>query len=125
MKSLDKDQLLKFRQKYRSIGSVKCPAFSGESVFFGRSGFNHLIRKGRKLRKNHEQTSRLELLLFAPYILFVSKTFDNHRVVKDKVNLKKSIQFWSFIRYGLLDEKITVIVRQSGKGKKEFYSIFS
>jgi hypothetical protein len=122
--NLDKSDIIKFRQKYRSIGSIKCPAFSGEQVFFGRSGFNHLIRKGRKLRKSDEQIDRLELLSFAPYIIHVSKSFYGHRKVRDKVNPEKLIKFWSFVRYGLLDRKITVIVRQSGNGKKEFYSIF-
>lgn len=125
MKSLDKNQLVKFRQKYRSIGSVKCPAFSGESVFFGRSGFYHLIRKGLKLRGSDVQLSRLELIRFAPYILTISKSYESFTVTEESNKTRRNIKFWSFIRYGLLERKITVVVRQVGDGRKEFYSIFS
>jgi hypothetical protein len=124
MSNFDKSELNKFRQKYRSIGSVKCPAFSNEPVFFGRTGFYHLIRKGRKLRENEVQLDRLELLRFAPYILAISKSFEKFTKLESNSN-PSEIKFWSFIRYGLIERKITVVVRQIGNGAKEFYSIFA
>ena len=65
------------------------------------------------------------MLIFAPYILAMSKTIESFRVVEDKVNHKNLVKFWSISRYVSKDKHVTVIVRQSGNGKKEFYSIFS
>jgi hypothetical protein len=124
MRGIDKAVLIKYKQIYRSICFAKCPAFSGESIFFGRSGFNHLLRKGRKLRQITQQIDRLKLLSFATYIISTSISYDSHRTVKDKKNPEKWIKFWSLVCYGLFDRKITVIVRQSGHRRKEFYSIF-
>lgn len=125
MKSFDKSKLIEFRQKYRSIGSVNCPAFSGEPVFFGRSGFYHLIRKGRKLRENEVQLSRLDLLRFAPYILAIIRSYEKYTLIEESNSSQNKIRFWSFVRYGLLERSITVVVRQIGNRAKEFYSIFS
>lgn len=125
MKIIDRGEVIKFRQKYRSIGSVKCPALENEMVYFGRSGFNHLLRKGKRLRDGQVQWKRLSLLQFAPYILKMAKQYETHTVTNDPIHPKKLINYWTFVRYGLLERKITLVVRQIENGKKEFYSIFS
>jgi hypothetical protein len=113
-----------YKIKYFSIRKVACPVFSNEFVYFTRRGFNHILRKGRRLRTVSEQLNRLRLVDLAPYILFISKNFEEYVIERDKNNISITIQSWSFVRYGLNNNKITLIVRQIGNGVKQFYSIF-
>jgi len=49
-----RDFISKTKKEYKNIGYIKCPAFRNENIYFNRHGFNHLIRKERKLRDRKE-----------------------------------------------------------------------
>lgn len=119
-----KKEIELYKNKYFSIGKIACPFFSNEPIYFTRRGFNHLLRKGRKFRTISEQINRLRLIEFAPYILSISKDFEEYIIERDKNNINVIIQSWSFVRYGLENRKVTLIIRQIGNGFKQFYSIF-
>jgi hypothetical protein len=102
------------------IGYVKCPAFGNEKIYFTQAGFNHLLRKGRKLREKNDQIRRLDLLQYAPTILISSAMYSTH----EKRYLYNSVaHFWSFM-YTQKGKSITVIIRQLNGSHKHFFSIF-
>lgn len=109
----------KTKLEYNKIGLVICPAFNNEPVYFGRYGFNHLIRKDRKRRTLQEQIVRIMLVNNAPYIIRTTKI---HSVRIDHQNNHTAL-FWSFVAI-INDVNITIIVRQLDKHKKHFFSIF-
>jgi hypothetical protein len=102
------------------IGYVKCPAFGNEKIYFTQAGFNHLLRKGRKLREKNDQIRRLTLVFHAPTILAVSTIVSSY----ERTYLRdSSADFWSFV--GTRKEiSITVVIRQLNGGRKHFFSIF-
>lgn len=102
---------------YSRIGSVICPTLNNEKVVFSRAGFNHLIRKGKRLRPEREQIRRLRLL---PYV---------EKVISSKnVTLLNtpgiSADFWEISKKvnGLT---IKVVIRQKNTSSKHFFSIMN
>ena len=53
------------KNEYYQIGSISCPAFGGEQVYFTKQGINHLLYKEGKLRSFDGQYRRIKLLPFA------------------------------------------------------------
>ena len=111
-----KEFVKKARERYRKIGSVPCPTFGGERVYFTRAGFKHLIRKGRLPRLKEEQIKRLKLMPQGPVLLAKNTKFSTYTA-------HPNVSFWSFI--GTKNKKkVTVIVRQFNAKPKHFFSIF-
>lgn len=98
----DKRKCEKF---YKNVESVWCPALKDE-VVFKDDGFKHLIWSKQWRRSKKEQLKRLSLLKQAPEII-------------------KHAEKWNEYRMEERDVTIRVIVRQVGKGKKNFLSIFA
>lgn len=109
-----KELFIKAKAYYFQIGSVNCKALNGEHIYFTREGFEHLIRKGRRLRTIPDQIRRFKLLVYAKDI--IEKT---HNIeIRDEGRNK------FFALRETVDKKvITVVILQIGNGKKHFLSI--
>lgn len=67
---------LQAEEYYKSIKSVKCPAFNGEEVFFTSEGFNHILYRIKKQeRELRAQLTRFKLLPLAKELLAKTHTF--------------------------------------------------
>ena len=127
MKETHAEFIEKARADYKKIGSIACPVFLGEKVYFNKYGFNHLIWKGKKMRPPIEQIRRLSLIQKAVEILRTGYNFESYRKMERNSDKNKSIStahFWSF-KHTVKDEIITVIVRQTNKGSKHFFSVMT
>lgn len=125
---MDKENQEKFIEKakseYHKIGSVSCPAFDNDLIYFNKYGFKHLIRKGRKYREQDEQIWRLRLL---PYAVVVLRNAKNIYRYKEDDNGKAKAYFWEFrAQVNIVYRKITlcIILRKLGNGKLHFFSVF-
>lgn len=109
----------KAKENYYKIGSISCPAFGGEKVYFNRHGWAHFIQKGRKKRDLDERVKRINLLKFAPQVIAVVRSLaDNIEVVKGN----SRVHFWA--AHQKIDGlRIRVVIRQCNNGRKHFLSI--
>ena len=64
-----RNKFLSAKKYYKSIGTIKCPALDNELVYFRRDGFEHLIRKDRKIRPIPDQLRRFKLLYKARMVM--------------------------------------------------------
>ncbi len=101
------------------IGSVSCPAFGDELVFFNKHGFIHLIRKEGKRRSLNQQVRRLGLFDRAAPILSSAKEFSRYEIRDD---MTSKAYFWTFLGKDEFSG-IKVVVRQLEGGRKHFFSI--
>lgn len=110
-------EIQKMRNFYMKIGSIPCPAFNDEKVYFTDTGFSHLIEKNRKLRTKADRDRRFKLIEDIPLIIFNSKNYSIYR----KSEIGGSVaHFWS------IEDKFTkIIIRQIGLGNKHFFSVFN
>lgn len=106
-------------QIYKTIGAVPCPYFGHELVYFHRNGFDHLVRKGPDIRSAHDACIRMSLLRYCKEILEKGDMIEHRSSVKEGV----VAYFWAFRSY-IEGESVELIVRQVGKGRKHFFSIF-
>lgn len=107
------------KENYKKIGSVPCPAFGGELVYFNKHGWNHLLRKGRLPRDIEERHKRIRLLKYAPQIIAIVRNLsDNKETIRDNSHAN----FWAAHQKvdGL---RIRIIIRQRNNGVKHFFSI--
>lgn len=124
----------KSKEYYLGIGKIVCPYFNNDFIHFSASGYQHILYKGSskiKARTRQEQFIRLGLLKNAVKLLALTATVqeieENSAFVKVKKNKRKEmiltkIKYWGFI--AILDgKKIKVIVKQTGEGFKQFWSI--
>ena len=114
----------KVRAEYRKIRNVRCTALLGERVYFNRHGFNHLLRKGRRLRNEEEQKRRLELVTSAPLILAKAQSIYKYEQISHKGSIA---QFWNLsgrIVFGRVNMMAHVIVRKLNNGRMHFFSIY-
>ena len=120
MQETDRDTFIqKSKEYYSRIGSIACPAFDGELIYFNKHGFNHLLRKGRKFRDPEEQFRRLMLLRYAPYIISQSHTFSDYK--ENHVDSQPAY-FWTLHRY-VHGASIWIVIRKLNCGRKHFFSI--
>lgn len=106
---------------FKKTKVVKCPAFPREKVVFNSKGLEHLFYKGsRKARKPKQSRVRISLLPPALIILKKLSLFQEERILLNKKGGR--IHYWAF--EGVVEEKrVKVIVQQTGKGKKHFWSV--
>jgi hypothetical protein len=127
---------IRAKQIYSKIGRVSCPFFNGELVVFNRKGFNHLLRRGPKVRPKKDSLIRLRLIEFAESII---KNLDGNVVVEfrddyeverlvnrsgNKVKEKVLAKSWGFITT-IDNSEITLVIGQIHGGQKEFLSIMA
>ena len=105
--------------EYYKIGSILCPAFGNELVYFNKRGFNHLLYKGKDIRSRKEQSVRLNLVSCAVSILQASDR--PFRSSTDIIGGYKAY-FWAF-RGKVGSVWVRIVVRQLGKGRKHFFSV--
>jgi len=107
------------KKLYFNIGAISCPALNNKIVYFDRSGFRHLLRKGKKHRDVKDQLRRFHLLSYATSIIKKGE-----QIMDKKIDTSRVPEAY-FYRIGLAIEgkMIKVIVRQIGPGKLHFFSI--
>ncbi len=103
---------------YSKIDKAWCPLLN-EYVTFNNIGFRHLMRKGRKPRPRRDQERRLRLLPLARGIVENSRA----TLLHNNETAGKRTKFWAIVESD--KEKVTVIIRQVGNGKKHFFSIYN
>lgn len=123
----------KVKNEYNKLPGVFCPYFK-EKVYFSSEAFQHLLYKGSPKLKERDRTSqymRLKLFHLVPKLLSLTKTLqeyhhENHFVAvkynKRREKVLKEVQYWGFIAI-IENRKIKVIVKQTGHGLKQFWSI--
>jgi len=116
---------------YTKIGRIKCPALGNDYISFSRSGFNHLVRKGRIPRTRNEQKRRFVLV---PHIEKIvknpeAKIFYKQEIVKYKTNrhgedvlIESKADFWAFVE-NIKSCSVKVIIRQLNGRDKHFFSV--
>ena len=120
------------QELYASFKSIKCPALGGEAVYFTSAGFNHLVYKSaKKPRDPRVQIMKFELLRRAKLIVETSTTFQEYDegfeyMVLEKYGKKVRenvlVRCWGLI--AIINKfRVKVVVRQTGNGKKEFFSV--
>lgn len=107
----------KTKVEYYRIGSIPCPAFGGEHVYFDERGFNHLLIKNGMPRVRSEQMRRLRLLERVPAIIASSAVFSEYRH-------GSGADFWSLTERNS-NKSITIIIRRVGTNRYHFYSVMS
>src|SRR3989344_2477695 len=121
MLSFDQKQfILKYKALYKTIGSIKCPYFNNEFVFFNRKGFNHFLRKGRDPRAFEILVKRLCLLPYCKYILTNKNSIIKYRIKRNKDSI---YQFWGFT-INVNHHLVRLVIRQRNLGRKNFFSLF-
>ena len=115
-----KEFIKKSYKNYKKIGFVECPAFCNEKIYFNKVGFNHLLWKGKKLRKPEEQVRRISLIPKATEIIGSSIVYLHYRKdIKLLGNgLVSNANFWSLSSKG-----VRVTIRQTNNGRKCFLSV--
>lgn len=121
---------------FASLNHIACPFFDGELITFNRHGYNHLIRRGARLRSRSEQLIRLRLIEFAEHILKnhdglttveFRESYETPQAVnrENTIILKsKPIKSWGFVST-IDDTKITLVISQTEGKQKEFLSIMA
>ncbi len=104
---------------YKKYKPVYCPHLRNGMTTFNRHGFNHLLRKGKKLRPRKETLQRFGLLPLASKIISSEKSTLEHRIEQ---NEKETIKYWG-LTLNIERRKIRVVIRQINEGPKHFYSI--
>lgn len=104
---------------YLKINQPWCPLMQ-EPITFNNAGFRHLMRSGRRPRPKGDRKRRLTLLRLAKDIV----TNPNAELTQDDGRTRGQTRFWTITeRKG--NEKVTLVIRQVGNGKKHFFSIYN
>jgi hypothetical protein len=116
---------------YKGIEEVYCPYFK-EAITFNAQALEHLKFKQRgKARNEKDQYMRFKLLHLAPEIIEISsslqglwetKRFEHLKVNKKWQNTLMQVTYYEFIAV-IKRNRIKIIVKQVGEGKKIFWSI--
>ena len=105
----------KARTEYLKIGSIPCPAFGFDPIYFDHHGFTHMIRKGRNMRDIADTKRRFKLFRYVPLLIRNSRSATGYLE-------SGSVRFWTLV--GRIDGKdIKVVIRQIDSGLRHFYSV--
>lgn len=124
---------LQAEEYYKSIKSVKCPAFNGEEVFFTSEGFNHILYRIKKQeRELRAQLTRFKLLPLAKELLAKTNTFQECEEYSEQVLVSRHkkkewrpvfIKDWGFVAV-IHNTRVKVVVKRVGKnGQRQFHSV--
>lgn len=110
----------KTKKFFKETGSINCPSFTNEKVFFNAKGLQHLFYKGPRSRRDIKRiTKSIELL---PRSVKLLKLMPIAQEEDEYVSHNKRYRFWAF--EGVVENRrIKVVVRQIGTGRKHFYSV--
>ena len=95
--------------------------FLNQEIVFNRTGFTHLIRKGKHHRSISEKIRRLNLL---EYVIPILEDCDVEIEYKYTQNNGNKIHFWGVIK-NIDDTQIKVIIYTVNDGKLTFLSIMN
>ncbi|MEI6042738.1 MAG: hypothetical protein WCQ00_04205 [bacterium] len=111
----------KQRIEYYRLKSVRSIVFLNQEVFFTKSGFEHLIRKGLGRRSIPEKIRRLGLLKYTTEILQDYTAKVEYRSIEDTIYKK---HYWGITK-DIGNIKIKVVIRRIDNGKLTFLSIMN
>lgn len=117
--------------KYRGLGSIRCPYFQ-DTVHFNIRGFEHLRRKSwNRGRERQDQFMRLKHLAHAPEILRLSRTVQGVEQTYEWERRHKHgrwekvlvpVTYYEFVAV-LQERRFKVIVKQLAGGQRIFWSL--
>ena len=64
-----KEFIEKEKTKYYQINNIRSVIFLNQEIIFNKTGFNHLIKKGKYRRSTSEKVRRFGLLIYIERIL--------------------------------------------------------
>lgn len=111
-----RERIEKAHDLYRKYLPVKCPHLGNELIVFNRHGFNHIERRGKKLRLRKEVIKRLGLLPLTTEIISSLKSVCDFRTEKIKGDV---VKYWGLT----YEDRFRVVIRQINSGQKHFFSI--
>ena len=82
-----RNKFIATKKYYKSIGAIQCAALNNELVYFRRDGFEHLIRKDRKIRPIPDQLRRFKLLYKAEIVMRQGKILEQE--------IEDGVYFWT------------------------------
>ena len=110
------------RKEYHKIICIRAVIFMNQKVFFTKSGFKHLTRKGSAHRSVPEIIRRFNLLKHATDILQDYETEVQYRLFENNAHIK---HFWGIAKI-INGVKIKIIIRKiDNNGKLTFLSIMN
>lgn len=116
----------KAKIRYKKMVVVRCAAFGSEKIYFTDHGFNHLIRKGKRLRSEKEIIRRLRLLRHVTHVVQSAPKYTEYReIIKERTSSTQPIsvaRFWSLVHI-IQGKEIRVIIRQINNEPKHFFSV--
>lgn len=115
----NRELIEKAKEKYKKLGSIECPAFYKERVYFNSHGLQHLVFKGRFPRLSEEVLNRFNLLFTSYKILAKIKTIDFE---EKRIKAKSTAYFWT-IKTKIGSQNIRIILRRVNDGLLHFFSI--
>ena len=115
-----KKELAEAHESYKKLAPISCPHLDNEKIVFNRLGFNHLVRKGNKLRPRHEVLLRLSYLQKITHVISSPKSVCEQRV-ESYESLK--VHYWGLTLQIEKNLILRVVVRQINSGPKHFFSI--
>src|ERR1035437_914850 len=82
-----RNKFIAAKEYYKSIDAIECPALNNELVYFRRDGFEHLIRKDRKIRSIPAQLRRFKLLHKIGIVM------DQGKIIEQ--TMEDAVSFWT------------------------------
>jgi hypothetical protein len=113
------ESIEKFKEKYRAVCSIFCPAFN-QNISFNAKGLNHIFYAGNRSERNIKDIeTRIRIFDRAVKLLRIVTTLSGYSCDN---RASKPLHYWEFI--GLIDNRrIKVIIKQRGDGEKHFWSV--
>ncbi len=109
------------KNKYYAIKYVHSIIFLHQEIVFNKTGFTHLIRKGKHHRSTSEKIRRLNLL---DYIVPILENHDVEIEYKFVQNNGNKTHFWGITK--IIDNvRIKIIIYKVNDGKLTFLSIMN
>lgn len=106
---------------YYAIKSIRSIIFLHQEIIFNKTGFIHLIKKGKYHRSTAEKIRRLKLLKYVTIILKDCDVEIQYRYIERGGN---KTHFWGIIK-NIDNTKIKIIIYKVNNGKLVFLSIMN
>ncbi len=116
-----KEFIEKEKTKYYQIKKIRSVIFLNQEIIFNKTGFNHLIKKGKYRRSTSEKVRRFGLLIYIERILQDYHVEVEYRYMENNGN---KTHFWGITKT-IRDDKIKVIIYKVNNGKLTFLSIMN
>ena len=116
-----KEFIEKEKTKYYKIKKVRSVIFLNQEIIFNKTGFNHLIKKGKNHRSISEKIRRFGLLIYVNRVLQDYHAEVEYRYTENNGN---KTHFWGITKT-IRNNKIKVVIYKVNNGKLTFLSIMN